>query len=66
MLAIIPRNTVCVEKQEITFNEDITFLILFRQKRLAYTQLWKLRKFTLTLFWQKFRETNIFTKEITN
>ena len=27
--------------------------------------LWKLRKFILTLFWQKFRETNVFTKEIT-
>ena len=53
---------MCVEKQEITFNEDITFLILFRQKRLAYTQLWKLRKFTLTFFWQKFRESIAFTK----
>ena len=28
--------------------------------------VWKLRKFTLTtLVWQKFRESNIFTKEIT-
>ena len=27
--------------------------------------LWKLRKFSLTFFWQKFRETNGFTKEIT-
>ena len=27
--------------------------------------LWKLRKFTLTKFWQKFRESNGFTKEIT-
>ena len=27
--------------------------------------VWKLRKFTLTLFWQIFRETNVFTKEIT-
>ena len=25
--------------------------------------MWKLRKFSLTLFWQKFRESNIFTKE---
>ena len=25
----------------------------------------KLRKFTLTLFWQKFRESNVFTKEVT-
>ena len=27
--------------------------------------VWKLRKFTLTLFWQKSRESNGFTKEIT-
>ena len=27
--------------------------------------VWKLRKFTLKLFWQKFREINGFTKEIT-
>ena len=27
--------------------------------------VWKLRKFTLTLIWQKFRESNIFTKELT-
>ena len=27
--------------------------------------VWKLRKFALTLFWQKFRENNVFTKEIT-
>ena len=25
--------------------------------------LWKLRKFTITHFWQKFRESNVFTKE---
>ena len=25
------------------------------------TTVWKLRKFTLTLFWQKIRESNIFT-----
>ena len=25
---------------------------------------WKLQKFTLTFFWQKFRESNSFTKEI--
>ena len=27
--------------------------------------VWKLRKFTLALFWQKFRGTNVLTKEIT-
>ena len=26
--------------------------------------LWKLRKFTLTHFWQKFRESNVFTYEL--
>ena len=31
----------------------------------SHRTVWKLRKFTLTLFWQKFRESNIFTKEIT-
>ena len=30
----------------------------------AFT-VWKLQKFSLTLFWQKFRESNGFTKEIT-
>ena len=29
----------------------------------AFT-VWKLRKFSLTLFWQKFRESNVFTKEL--
>ena len=27
--------------------------------------MWKLQKFSLTYFWQKFRESNIFTKEVT-
>ena len=27
--------------------------------------VWKLRKFTLTLFWQKLRESNDFTNKIT-
>ena len=26
--------------------------------------VWKFQKFTLTLFWQKFRECNDFTKEV--
>ena len=37
---------------------------IFREINLQYT-LWKLRKFTLTLFWQKFRQSNVFTKEST-
>jgi len=28
--------------------------------------VWKLRKFSVTLFWQKFRESNVFTIEIIN
>ena len=28
--------------------------------------VWKLMRFSLTFFWQKFRENNVFTKEITN
>ena len=31
----------------------------------VWSTVWKLRKFTLTLFWQKFHESDIFTKEIT-
>ena len=27
--------------------------------------VWKLMRFSLTFFWQKFRENNVFTKEIT-
>ena len=27
--------------------------------------VWKLREFSPTHFWQKFRESNVFTKEIT-
>ena len=27
--------------------------------------VWKLRKFTLTVYWQKFRKSTIFTKKIT-
>ena len=26
--------------------------------------VWKLRKFTLTLFWKKFQDSNIFTKDV--
>ena len=37
--------------------------IQFRESNL--TTLWKFQKFTLTHFWQKFRESNGFTKEIT-
>lgn len=32
---------------------------------LDYRTLWNLRKITLKLFWQKIREDNVFSKEIT-
>ena len=31
----------------------------------THSTVWKLRKFSLTYFWQKFRQSNGFTKEIT-
>ena len=31
----------------------------------SFFTVWKLRKFTLTLLWQKFRESNTFAKELT-
>ena len=33
--------------------------------RVFHSQVWKSQKFSLMPFWQKFRETNCFTKEIT-
>ena len=30
-----------------------------------HTVVWKLQKFTFTLFWQKFRENNAFAKQVT-
>ena len=41
------------------------FMVVSRNCTLS-TVVWNLRKFSLTLFWQKFRESNVFTKEITN
>ena len=37
----------------------------FFNKRNEIHTVWKLREITLTHFWQKFRESNGFTKEIT-
>ena len=31
---------------------------------LSHCVVWKLQKYSLTLFWQKFRESNVFTKEL--
>ena len=40
-------------------------LFQFKMTTFYIPTLWKLRKFTLMHFWQKFRESNSFTKEIT-
>ena len=42
---------------------DENFVVFIPQVILS--TVWKLRKSTLTLFWQKFRESNRLTKEIT-
>ena len=36
-----------------------------RNFHIVHVTVWKLREFTLTFFWQQFRESNGFTKEIT-
>ena len=41
-------------------------LMDFLQKSSGEFKVWKLRKFTVTFFCQKFRENNVFTKENTN
>jgi len=38
--------------------------ILSHWKNISWN-MWKWRKFTLTLFWQKFRESNCFTTKVT-
>ena len=48
----------------ITNTKCFDFTEILRKMATAHSTVWKLRKFTFTLFWQKFRETNVFTKEI--
>ena len=40
---------------------------MYALTEITHTQytVWKLQKFTLDLFWQKFRESNGFTNKIT-
>ena len=45
-------------------NADVAKELISRKKNIS-SALWKLRKFTITLLWQKFCESNDFTKEIT-
>ena len=54
-------NTNYVIDLKKNFSGEGNFFIL----SLCSATLLKLRKFTHTLFWQKFRESNEFTKEIT-
>ena len=57
-----------IEFKDVATEEDIEFchtpMVIKNHKLLSHT-VWKLKKFSLTLFSQKFRETNGFTKEIT-
>ena len=46
--------------QVATESLQVRFLLV-----ILHSTVWKLRKFTLTLFWQKFRENNDFTNKIT-
>ena len=56
--------TFVVEKMMLCFSSGkltrLSFLIT------KWHTVWKLWKFTLTLFWQKSRESNGFSKEVTN
>ena len=59
--------TFCIN-QFIRFlnNVKITFTNCFKRVRKYYLfTVWKLGEFTLTLFWQNFHESNIFTEEVT-
>ena len=39
-----------------------SFKTFFKKCRIV--EVWKLQKFNVTLFWQKFRENNVFTKNL--
>ena len=64
----------CIYSSQKSLQTTICRLLNFVYKRAKtvaakfrnfHTVLWQTQKFTLTLFWQKFCETNVFTKEIT-
>ena len=56
---------MCRNFVKVTEKFSIELPIFGPADKQPYTTVWKLRKFTLTHFWQKFRESNTFTKEIT-
>ena len=48
--------------QRVDFTNYFSFFNSTVSQHTAHSVLWKLRKFTLTHFWQKFHENNAFTK----
>ena len=52
-----------MQKWSFMYNMNIEQSLLVAL--LDYRTLWNLRKITLKLFWQKIREDNVFSKEIT-
>ena len=55
-------------RESIVFTQEITKelisrnIFLVRENFAFFHTVWKLRKFTVKLFWQIFRESNAFTK----
>ena len=47
------------------FGESKSFIFLHCDSLRTYYTVWKLWKFTVTHLWQKFRENNVFAKEVT-
>ena len=65
----------CIKQQNCIFPVNLTkilncfcirrFFIDLTEKNVCfYLTVWKLREFSLTHFWQKFRENNVFTNEV--
>ena len=48
-------------RKTVTFMKFLPKLLEIAVYRIDYHIMWKLRKSTLTLFWQKFRENDVFT-----
>ena len=46
-------------------NVNVVFTKYLPKNNEMHSAVWKLRKFTITHFWQKFREINVFSKEVT-
>ena len=67
------RNSLLILQNNLANNEfagQMNLYVLYKNNKLIHTivcatSVCKLRKLSLTLFWQKFRETNLLTKWIT-